>query len=162
MSYQSYDEPLRTLCIFKTSGCKSREQVTISLGFISDCIWLETKGARFFLQPIIRAAEERKQWQGHMTSNNKTVSRQKSLGGYHGNCNIYDVKGTEEMSPANIGRFEIYSHKFVDKSFFLGLYFTKHSMTGLKGNSSFCFPRISVYPYADGLLLIHYVANCKL
>ena len=71
-------------------------------------------------------------------------------------------KGTEEMSPANIGRFEIYSHKFVDKSFFLGLYFTKHSMTGLKGNSSFCFSRISVYPYADGLLLIHYVANCKL
>lgn len=71
-------------------------------------------------------------------------------------------KGTGEMSPANIGRFEIYSHKFVDKSFFLGLYFTKHSMTGLKGNSSFCFPRISVYPYAEGLLLIHYVANCKL
>ena len=24
-------------------------------------------------------------------------------------------KGTEEMSPANIGRFEIYSHKFVEK-----------------------------------------------
>ena len=39
---------------------------------------------------------------GHMTSDNETVSRQKSLSGQH--CKIYDVRGQQCTVPANVDR----------------------------------------------------------
>ena len=56
-----------------------------------------------------------------MTSNNKTVSRQKSLSRQQ--CKIYDVRGY------------CYPQMY---------YITNHLMTGPSGNSSFCFSRVSI------------------
>ena len=63
-----------------------------------------------------------------MTSNNETVSRQKSLSGQH--CKIYDVSsGNSALLPANVDRLRL---RCLDV--FVG-YITNHLMTGLLGNS---------------------------
>ena len=70
---------------------------------------------------------------GHMTSNNKTASHQKSLSGQQ--CKIYDVRGqqftvTPECRPTTDDR-----RRCCRCTFFFLCYITNHLMTSPSGNS---------------------------
>ena len=59
----------------------------------------------FYIPEFFSPSSACPQWLlwGHMTSNYKTVSRQKSLSGQQ--CKIYDVRGYSALLPANVNRW---------------------------------------------------------
>ena len=85
----------------------------------------------------------------HMTSNNKTVSRQMPWAGNVAKTMTSNRKQftvTREMLTA-VARHLSITRLFVSTGLtHLLCYIKNHSMTGPEGNSEFCVPRISMFP----------------
>ena len=111
---------------------------------------------------------------GHMTSNNKTVSRQMPWAGNIAKTMTSNGKQftvTREMLTA-VARDQSVQLKVAwfcrrnPSAFFkicfcfvLFCYITNHLMTGPLGNSEFCFPRISMFPSTSSRETLRFSGN---
>ena len=98
----------------------------------------------------------------HMTSNNKTVSRQMPWAGNIAKTMTSNRKQftvTREMLTA-VARHLSITWLFVSTGLTHLLYYiTNHLMTGPLGNSEFCFPRISMFPSTSSRETLRFLGN---